>query len=51
MLQPLQWATLVLVSTQLPLQAVVPPLQVDEHWLALQTWALVQALVQLPQWS
>jgi hypothetical protein len=29
--QVLQLVTLVLVSTQLPLQAMVPPLQLDEH--------------------
>ncbi|HET6148334.1 MAG TPA: hypothetical protein VFH68_12450 [Polyangia bacterium] len=47
--QPLQLLALVLVSTQLPLHEVVVPLQADEHWPELQTWAPAQALVQLPQ--
>jgi hypothetical protein len=49
--QPLQLLALVLVSTQLPLHEVVPPLQVEEHWLELQTCEPVQAVVQLPQWA
>src|SRR5882672_12968802 len=50
--QALQLETLLLRSTQLPLQAVCPPPQpVEEQEPLLHTWLPVQALVQLPQWS
>jgi hypothetical protein len=41
----------VLRFTQLPLQFIVPLEHDDEHELPLQTWAAVQAVEQLPQWS